>query len=321
MIPYFLLYIILVASHLISNKLFDDEAKIKKIICITGFICVFALLALRHESLGVDLDYRSPFGYLGSFDTLNSYSWKTIITLDHYLNYEKGYIIFNKIVGSIFNNRQFFMAICGLVTIAPISFLIYKNSRLALLSWVVLFALPAFFMIFTGLRQSIAIAITVCAVYFIDKRKWIPFVAMVYFASLFHYTAIVFLIAYPVYWIKLNNNTVKIILIMAIPCVYLLRNPLFSVLSQLLKEDAAIADTGGGMLFIVFICVYIFMIFWGREKDDKTNGCINLFYLACICQAFSNINQGALRVGFYFMIYLIIALPNCIYGFKENNTV
>ena len=54
------------------------------------------------------------------------------------------------------------------------------------------------------------------------------------------------------------------------------------------------------------------------EKDETQNGVINLFYIACVCQAFGGVNQLAMRVGFYFMPYLAIALPNTV-NLKKGN--
>ena len=39
--------------------------------------------------------------------------------------------------------------------------------------------------------------------------------------------------------------------------------------------------------------------------------------MACACQAFGGIYNTALRVGYYFMTYAIVAIPNTMENFKE----
>ena len=54
------------------------------------------MLALRHQSMGIDLRYTKYFGYLGRFDAIAETSWSDVFDVS-IANYEKGYIIFNKL--------------------------------------------------------------------------------------------------------------------------------------------------------------------------------------------------------------------------------
>ena len=50
---------------------------------------------------------------------------------------------------------------------------------------------------------------------------------------------------------------------------------------------------------------------------------MNLFYVACVIQCFAGVYSLAMRVGFYFMPALVIALPNIIANMKrpENRKI
>lgn len=312
---YYIMYAILIFIAILSRK---NKAKSKIIIVITGFCLLFILLALRHWSMGVDLGYYSTgvkMGYIPSFEKLNTLSWKYILTMDQYLNYERGYIIFNKLIGSIWNNSQFFLGVCAFLGMLPIFLYIYRTSNEPLLSIIVFISLPVFLMYFSGLRQAIAISITVISSYFIEKKKKLWFILLVLLASTFHSSAIVFLIAYPMYHIRFTNVQ-RLILVACIPVIYILRVPIFSVLSLIFKENAEIRDTGAFTLMIVFVLIYIFLLLLNKSKDEKINANINLFYIACLCQCFGGIYDTAIRIGYYFMIYLISALPNTVYKLK-----
>ncbi len=321
MTVYYSVYAIMCFVALISQHMSQNLKYRHKMICIIGFTLIFGILALRHWSMGNDLGFYVPSnensGYIPSFMKLNTYSWKEILKMKSFLNYEKGYVIFNKLVGSIYCNKQFFLGVCAFINISVTAVTIYRKSRLPLLSWIVFMGLPVFLMFFSGMRQSVAISITMIATHWIEEKKPIKFILTVLLASTFHQSAIVFLIAYPVYHMELTDFR-KVVCIVMLPVVYILRGPLFAVLSKIFKDNAEVTSTGAGTLFIVFFAIYITMAIFNSYSKKNPNKMINLFYVACVCQAFSGIYNLAMRVGYYFMIYLIIALPNTVYEFKKQ---
>lgn len=316
---YYAAYAIICLVALIMQRATNSDKRKNGVICAFGFLIFFLILALRHWSMGVDLGYYSmgESGYIYSFEVLNKYSWADIIKLKEYLNYERGYIIFNKLLGSIWNEKQFLLGVCAFINISVTGVFIYKRSKLPLMSWIVFLGLPSFLMFFSGLRQAIAISITMIAARWIEKKKIVPFVLTVLLAWTFHSSAIVFLLAYPLYYVRLTDLQ-KLVFAMCIPVVYVLKAPLFTVMSKLFKDNAVIESTGAGTLFIVFFCVYMFLIVSNSYQKKDQNGYINLFYMSCICQAFGGVYSTAIRVGYYFMVYLAIALPNTIYDFKQT---
>ena len=318
---YYLVYAILCFIALISQYASNDEKHRNKVICITGFLLIFFLLALRHKTMGIDLGYSGKTGkqgYLQSFQIINRYSWEKVLKMKSFLNYERGYIIFNKLVGSINNSQQFFLGVCAFINISAIAVYIYRKSKLPLLSWIVILGLPVFLMMFSGLRQSIAIAITIFSMHWAEKKKPIFFVLNVLLAWLFHSSAIIFLIAYPLYNVEISGWK-QVASVLAIPGVYVLKGPLFSVFSKIFKDDASMHETGAGTLFIIFFIIYTGVLVINSYNKTKPNKMLNLFYMACICQAFSGVYGMAIRAGYYFMIYLAIALPNEVYNLKSKN--
>lgn len=317
---YYILYAIMTVIAIIVQYISKDLKYRSRIICSFGFILVFLILALRHWSMGVDLGYYAveEVGYIPSFAKLNEYSWGEILKMKEYLNYERGYIIFNKLVGSINNNKQFFLGVCAFINISVVAVYIHKKSKLPLLSWIIFLGLPVSLMFFSGLRQSVAISITMLSMYWIEKKKPIPFILTILLAWLFHKSAILFLIAYPMYYVNLTDLQ-KLIFALLIPVVFVLKGPLFAVLSKILKDNAEAETTGAGTLFIIFTAIYIALLLLNNYHNKKQNELINLFYIACLCQAFGGLYPLAMRVGYYFMPYLAIALPNTIYEFRTGN--
>lgn len=285
------------------------------------FALVFLVVGLRHETMGVDLlagsDYAGYTGYLYSYDKIGAKSWWQAITLDSYLNYERGYIIFNKLIHFLsWGNRQVFLIVCAALSLFPVAFIFHKKSESPVFSFMIYLGLPMFLLVFSGLRQAIAIGICAFALLMVQNKKPIPFVLLVVLAAQFHYSAWIFLIAYPAYYLRLNFP-LRITTAFLIPAVFLLRQPLFSVLSLLLKADAAADDNNSITLFIVFFAIYFFCIIFMDDSKEQ-NGLLNLFFLACVCQAFAGVYSTAMRVGYYFMIALPLLLPLTVRGTKSK---
>ncbi len=317
MTVYIFVYILMGTIPLLIERSINDDVKKHKICSIMCGALIILLFALRAPSMGVDLAYGTNAGYLGMFDKISKFTWREAFTQD-VLNYERGYIIFNKLVSSIWNNKQFFLAISAFVSIGPVVYVVYKKGHNAVFSYCVYMGLPVFLMLFSGIRQSIAIGICFLAVLLIEDKRLIKFILTVLFASLFHHTAIIFLVAYPLYHVKINK-TGRLFSLALLPIIYLFRYPLFSLLSRLFKDDAIPVDTGAIGLLLLFVAIYLFcFMFASEEKQD--NGFLNLFYFSCVCQVFAGIYSVAMRVGYYFMMFAIFLIPKTIeYLTKDEN--
>lgn len=274
------------------------------------FFCLFLLFALRHPSMGNDLHYGSGNGYLGSFSLISSFSWKKVFLIEKFMNYEKGYILFNKLVSIFSKNQQFFLAVVAFLGLYPIYQLFKKNSALPMLSYVIYFGLPVFLMMFSGLRQVLAMGICLAAFTYVRQKKPIKFVALVLLATFFHSSAFVFLVVYPLYYLKMNKKR-RVISLFVLAVIYLLKAPLFKVLSVLFKDSVQVQETGALTLLIVFVLIYIFCTIFSSQ-DQELNGYMNLFYMACVAQCFAGVHELAMRVGYYFMMFLPLLLPKLI---------
>lgn len=293
----------------------SDTEKYKKIVSILAGSCIILLLSLRHESMGIDLAYQTSTGYLGSFDSIGHMSWKQVLTTQQFLSYERGYIIYNKVVATIFHNRQFFLTITAILSVAPFMYLISKESDSPVFSYIVFLGMPFFHLMFSGLRQSIAIGLCVLALCCIMEKKPVKFVILTIVAYFFHSSAGIFLIAYPLYYAPVNKK-IRIYTIPLVLIVFIFRVPLFNIFSKLFEDDAVVDNNGSMTLFIIFLFIYIFcMIF---EKDKQDGGLLNIFLFACICQSFSGIYNIAMRVGYYFMVPIVLLLPKLL-GKKDSS--
>lgn len=309
---YAVLFLFAGMAMTLKNK---NESRYNKALFIFSSIVIVLILGLRHPSMGNDLRYQKLNGYLGSFDRINMCSWQDIWTLK-VMNYERGYIIYNKLIGSLGGNQQALLIVSAGLSVIPIMYYLSKNSKNMLLSIIIYLGLPAFLMCYSGLRQAIAIGITSLSMIYIKKKSLVKFVLLVLLASTFHSSAIVFLVAYPLYHIKASDKW-DAASIISIPVIYILRVPLFTTLSKLFKDEAHTTETGAFTLFVIFSLIYIGLVFLSKKRKCPC-GYTNIFYFACLCQAFAGLYYTAMRVGYYFMIALAVGLPEVLQDMKSE---
>lgn len=284
--------------------------------CIAFAMIWIVVLGFRHPSMGVDLSYQSDYGYLALFEYISDLPWKEVLT-EEILNYERGYIILNKLIGYLSSDSQILIFACSIISITIAAVVFFRNSSYQLLSAIIYVALPCFLMNFSGLRQALAIAITFAAFEMIKSKKIIWFLVLVSLAGLFHSSAFIFLVAYPLYYVRFGK-TESVITVLVPLAVYAFRSPLFRIFSKLFKENAVVDNNGSVGLFIIFWLVYVFCIVLGDDRDELEIGVRNLFLIACVFQAFSGLYYTAMRAGYYFMMYLTLLLPRIIENSQKD---
>ena len=171
MTVYFGVYALLFLLHCYQTFSNRTKEKRKRSTAFACFLILFFLMALRHPSMGRDLGNEISEGYLYSFHRIASMSWTKVFNLKEFLNYEKGYIVLNKILASISTEVQFFLGAVALISLVPVYIVVAKRSRSPIISTVVYMGLPVFLLLFSGLRQCIAIAICFCSILLIEKKR------------------------------------------------------------------------------------------------------------------------------------------------------
>lgn len=306
MIPYFLVYgWILMASSLLYIKKIEYK-KARNWFCALSFLAVFLLFALKHPFCGGDLRYGQINGYPALFQKIAGYSWAEAVTVDMG-NFERGYILFNKFLSIFSKDNQFFLAACAATSLLPVWYLIYKESKQPEFSVFVFMGLPVFALLFSGVRQIIAVGLCTLALLWTIRKKPVWFLLTVGLAMTFHKSAAIFLVAYPVYHVKLNKPLRWCSC--AVPAfVYLFRHPLFALAGKVYPAYAVPDYNGSYRLFVVFCLIYLFCCIFSDERKEIC-GLKNLFLIACCVQALAGMHSIVMRMGYYFTIPLVLLLP------------
>lgn len=307
MVAYFLMIGIplVLSTVVIGNK---RDKKGKAFVMASFFLVYFLLLALRAETVGCDLA-----NYLPRFEQVTETDWSSLLSMNTEM--EIGYLYLNKLIGSIWADNQFFLTCIALVCVLPLAILYCKESDHPLISMALFLVSDIFLMCFSGLRQGIAIAMVAPAYYFTKKKKPIWFILTVLFAMLFHTSAFVVALLYPVYHANITKEKLFFV-VPVILLVFVFNEQIFSFVIRFMGEKyedrySDIKETGAYTMLIMFaiFTVYAFITPQKDKLDKDTIGLRNILLLSLCLQTFAPINTIAMRMNYYFIVFLPLLIP------------
>lgn len=291
-----------------------------KIITIVIGMQLLLLSCLRNISVGVDLG-----NYIPRFYIINETRWRDLFNIIDVVDFEFGYILFNKIVGIIYNNERFLLIIVSVIIVLRISKFIYYNSKIKWLSFFLFVTLGFWGNSLNIIRQFIAIAILLPAVNYITENKLKKFILNVIIAAFIHKTALIFLILYPLSKVKITK---RYIFVVASICIILSKFSvdIINLIANFFNYNFYINDIGNGLgngkgMFILLSSVLIVALIYKKyinEKDKNFNIYIHMIIISIVFNtlAFNFALMG--RVMHYFTISMIILIPNVIFYMKEK---
>lgn len=281
------------------------------------FVVLCILLALRHVSVGTDLEAYSP-----TFESISKAKWKDIFTVCYM---EKGYVVLNKIVSFLGGDFRVFLCVVSLMTTIPFYFLYKKETNNPILCIALYLGCLPFSMFFSGLRQAIAMAFIVPSYLFVKNKKIILFICTVLLASLFHKSALVVLLLYPIYHIRLSKVAVFILAVVLL-LTFVFRRQIFLGVTRLLGGSYAdsygvIEETDSVNMLLLFVAFYIYsyVIPYGNDGSKDLSGLRNVLLLMVAIQIFASINTVVMRMNFYFMMLIPCVISKTIENKAEKN--
>lgn len=302
---------------LILNQLFKNRIKSKnKIYIIMAGGSLFLLMSLRHISVGTDLiSYYSEY--------LNSELYLTLRPS------ELGYSYFNYFFSNIGMNFQLYLSVIALITVGSISKLYLKFSQNIMLSYYLFVTLGLFGMTLTGLRQSLAIIITIFAFISLMENKKLLFFILVFVASLFHNSAISFLIVYLLKNIKLTRKKGFIIYFITLASYFGLDIFILVVekLSpeQYLRKYMFLESNINPLVILVYLLIplAVLLVWKPTSKDKHFDSPMSAMFMISLMNIliYFLATEVALfeRISFYFIIYNTILIPNAIETIRSRD--
>lgn len=309
MVPYYLLIGIPIV---ISLCVYQNKNYKNKIPLLVFFIIFIVLLSLRSMECGIDL-----WSYKIKFDNTYMVSIKTLFDLDLI---EPGYTFFVSINKLLCNNFQFLLFTSATLSIVPIMLLYMKESEHAMLTIALFVGIAPFTMFFSGLRQSIAMGLGIICYHYCKKNKIIPFILIVFLAFLFHQSAVILLLMYPMTHVKITKKWILPILALCTVCL-IYNEQVFGVLLRLnekYEDRYVISETGSYTFLFLLLLLTVFSFVVMKEDSEELLGLRNLLILSLFIQCFAPINTVAMRLNYYFLLFIPISIPKMIQNCKDQ---
>ncbi len=322
MIPYVLLMFmpLLISSFVIQCKCkytinYERKEEISKQNCILTFffVILFMILAFRDESIGRDLkNYKFYFEKFSTLDFRGVFQEKRDVL----------YVFLNWMVARYTDDYQVFLAVVALITVLPVAVVYNKDKQHSFLKIVLFMNMSTFIMLFSGLRQAIAISMGVIAYRYVKKQKPLLFFIFALIAWGFHHSAFMILLFYPLYHITFKKKHLWFVVPIII-CVFIFNKQIFIMVTNFMDSDkytSAISSTGAYTMIILFIMFAIFSYAIPDEKmmDKETLGLRNFLLLAVLLQCFSPVHTIAMRMNYYYIIFIPILIPKIITYAKDE---
>lgn len=242
---------------------------------------------------------------------------------------EPGFYIFNHIF-RVFNlDFTVFLFFFTLVNIS-LKFIVFKRHAGYLFAALIIYFVGLFFeRDFDGIRQGLSIAICYLSIKYILSRQLIPFLLIVLFACLFHYSSAVFILLYFISEIKLSNLLsfilIAIGLLIVITKIYptkilvgaLPESPVKGRIDNYLYYDeTGTYNTEVGLSMGILFRIFIFAIFVFFEKyidisKKLYNMLKNGFLIGIVFSLmFNDVNILSHRLPYVFREFQIFIIPS-----------
>ncbi len=315
MVIYLLLIVHVFFMYALIKLVSGSYQNKKRFFVISSAIPFVLMIALRHKSVGAD-----TVRYWADYERGRGADFLEIFT-DYGDN--KAYYWISEIFSDNNIPIQIWFGFIGLLYIGVSFYIIYKYSEDPLISVVMFTIVGGFGFAMAGLKQTLAMVFTLLAFIQLQNKRPIRFFIFVALGSLFHLTALVMLLAFPLSYIKSTKIQVPLYSVLtflaffnAIPILErvlsLLDNDHYA--SYLLSEKQyTLTD------FFVQLLILLVSLFYKSklEKENNLSPLFTMVFLGVMFQAYASEIAHLFRLSLYFKPFGMILLPNALN--KEEN--
>lgn len=279
------------------------------------FIVLLLLLVFRADTIGRDLP-----SYKIIFSTYGRMPWRTLFKQTVFWDGQILFCILTKIIYLIKNDFHLYISIFAVLTLIPMAIYYCEDRTFSLLKIVIFLEVPTFIMLFSGIRQSLAIAVGILAYFEVRKKRPIRFLIWCVIAILIHHSAFMILPFYFLYHLKIEKKHLLIVIPIMV-LVFVFNEEIFKTLTLFLGEfsnnyEGEISNTGAfGSLILYILFAVVSFVVTDKEKMEGNNeayGLRNFLLMAVALQCFAPLHSLAMRLNYYYIIFIPVAFAKSL---------
>lgn len=304
-----LLITLFVVYYFTGGSISDSNNRArKKQVFLMGF-SIFLFAALRANIVGNDVgEYWNQY----SIDADSSFSDLLITRAGR----DPFFHVFLHFLSFISPNPQLMLAVIGAIVAIGFSYFSYYQKGNVLLFFVLFIGLRMYSFTLSGLRQAVAMGLVYIAYIYLKNRKNYHYLILTIIAGLFHSSAFVFLLAFPV--VKYKKTQIFVLIVSLFVIVNILtNNALVSSLALITFEDRFEGYVersqnmvfAGGFTFLIYVAIFIMSLFYYKIIKSKDDSFTESFKLLTIGVMFAFLGQSmdnVFRIAYYF---IFISIP------------
>lgn len=241
-------------------------------------------------------------------DALN---YETYARSHTYGNAEIGWVYFSELVWALYPEGKSLVLATNLVISIAFGMYVWRNSRNIVFSYFIYICLGLWGITFFILRQTIAMAILLFAFEFLKRKSLVPFLVCTFAASLFHQTALIFLLLYPISLLERNKRYYIIgvgVCLVEFAFGPQIVNWLLSVFRN--GEVYAITEVAGLGYFAMLVGFATFACL--ADRDPKDSLAYRAVEVSVVLQVVAFYLSIFVRAVQYFSIHLSTMLPSAL---------
>ncbi len=310
------MYLVLLgAISLFAITFLNDKYKNgRKYFCVATAILLILYASLRSKDL-----YPDTPGYYSVYLNISQYGFNKVLTLFDGGTKNPTFYFLGWIFSKAFPDAQMWLAFLSILYIVAIIYLISKESKNPYVSVIIFLSLGYFTFSLTGLRQALAMTLMVPAYFMAKRHKPIKFILIVLLAYLFHNTALIFLLIYPIRNLKFGWFHVFFISACLVVSLFF-KSQFKEFIGEVFKDSylGGYSDNDKSLNFsgiIIQLAIFVFSLFYYKNITAKNKDVLILYncaFLGLSFQLFSIVVAEMFRVSMYFSIFNLILIPLAI---------
>lgn len=289
-------------------------------------IALFLFAALRAPSVGIDVQ-----NYFISYAIDSSWSYVEILNAPSFYTQSREPIfhLFLRTLSFLSSDPQLMLVVIGAMVAIGFSYFAYHQKGSILFIYLLFIGLRIFSFTLSGLRQATAMSFIFVAAIALLENKRIRFFVFTCIAGLFHTSAFVFLLAYPIY--KTKRTVIVFIACGFFVTISILSgNSVFVWITQLLGGQysnyairALNSQYNVGSTFLIYLFLYVLLMLQYRRLKAYDENFKAEYRLITVGIALSAIGQGfenMFRVAYYFILFLFPLFSCVLFGKMESRS-
>lgn len=314
MLPYIIVFIVATGLTYVGQKVLRTNRSLGISLFVISILIVSIFAAIRDYGVGTDLlAHKTKY-----FDTALSQA-----SLPEYLAFFKEEYLFGTLsyfIAHTFGSMRVLMFIMTCVPLCVLYFYCIKKNPKYIALGLAVYLLMFFNTSLNVIRQVMAISCTIPAFFSLQENKIIRSLLLIIAGLLFHSSAILMLILFPINYFSKKEKQYKyyliVLLLFVLLCVSIKMLPSTQITSLLIGDYSnylKIETTNLNTIFLFVKIVFFAFVtyFYKFYKNDSL--CRNFYYFAILDTLFyffSNFVMFGYRLSYYFVVFYPFFIPS-----------